>query len=251
MKTKSNDTLPVKTKILLVDDDKVFRAEFIDCFRDYDFIEASSGQEALCTLKKANEIDLVILDVRMPGMDGIEVIKRIKDMGNNIGVVILTGFSSKDVAIEALREKADNYIEKPVDIGKTKKIIEEILETRRLQVINEPSRTKEKIERVKLFIRRNCLKKTSLEEAGRVVAMSPKYLSRVFKETTGKSFIEYKLLLKMNLARVLLSKSSLNINQIAQKLSYENPESFSRQFKKIVGVNPAQFRNRIKSRKRQ
>lgn len=73
------EKLTIPSKILLVDDDRVFRDEFRDTFEEYGIRDASSGEEALEILKRPNEIDLVILDVRMPGINGIEgKIERVK-----------------------------------------------------------------------------------------------------------------------------------------------------------------------------
>ncbi len=98
--------------VLLVDDDKMFREELREALEDYRVVEAANGKEALEILKKPNEIDIVMLDVMMPGLPGTEVLKEIKKISPSLSVVMLTGYSSKDVAIEALKGRADDYIEK-------------------------------------------------------------------------------------------------------------------------------------------
>lgn len=75
--------------ILLVDDDQRFRRELIEYLEDYSVIQASSGEDALRLLAQSNEIDLVILDVMMPGLDGIHVLKRMKQMSPDLGIIIL------------------------------------------------------------------------------------------------------------------------------------------------------------------
>jgi DNA-binding NtrC family response regulator len=117
-------------KILVVDDDVEFRQELRDFLEGYDTIEASSGQEVLRLLKRANEIGLVILDVMMPGANGIDVLREIKRNDPDLNIIILTGHSSKDVAIEALKGRADDYIEKPLDIDKIKEVIDKLLASR-------------------------------------------------------------------------------------------------------------------------
>ena len=108
--------------ILLVDDDEDFRYEFRELFDDYNIVEAKNGLDALDLLKKPNEIDLVVLDVVMPGLRGTQVLKEIKSISPELGIIILTGHSSKDTAIAALKGKADDYIEKPLNIQKAKEI---------------------------------------------------------------------------------------------------------------------------------
>lgn len=234
-------------RILLVDDDQIFRLEFLDCFKEYGVVEACSGEEALKILKKPNEIDLVMLDVRMAGMDGIAVLEQIKKITPDIRVVIFTGYSSKDVAIEALRGRADDYLEKPLDIKATKEIIEKHLEGKDRAKYGQG--IEDKINRAKDFISRNFHKKVTLNDAASAVCLSPKYLSRIFKEHVKSGFSEYKLALKIEKAKNMLKKTTDTVEQISDKLGYENSESFIRQFKKITKVTPAKFRLKVRKKK--
>jgi len=234
----------MRDKILIVDDDKDFRDEFRDSFDEYEIIEASDGEEALRMLRKPNEIELIILDVMMPGLPGTEVSKEIKKMAPEICIIILTGHGSKDVVVEALRGNADEYIEKPFNIDKTKETIERVLETKRgrgdLNIID----AKDKIGRIKRFVEINCYKKVCLKDAAAVVCLSPKYLSRIFKQITGIGFSEYKLKIKIKKAKGLLKKTGYNIGQISDKMGYQNMESFIRIFKKLTGHTPTQYRRK-------
>lgn len=234
-------------KLLIVDDDPDLRSELRDFLDGYEIQEASSGKEALDMLKRANQISLVLLDVMMPGLNGIDVLNEIKRTDPGLGIVIFTGHSSKDVAIEALKGHADDYIEKPLDIERMKEVIEKVLEAKRGKgdIDIAGNDIKSKIEKVKRFAERNCFKKTTLEDAAEAVCLSPKYLSRIFKEHAGKSFSAYRLQIKIQAAKELLEKSGYNINQISDRLGYENAESFIRQFKKLAHNTPTEYRNRF------
>lgn len=236
--------------ILLVDDDSDFRQELKESLSEYRVMEASSGEDAIRLLKRPNEIDLVILDVMMPGVSGTDVLREMKKISPELGIIILTGFSSKDVAIEALKGRADNYLEKPIDIEKTKVVIEELLADKRGESDLQGVDLKGKIKRVMNFIERNCYKKTTLNDAALAVCLSPKYLSRVFRRETGKGFEDYKLGVKIEKSKQLLKKTGFNINSIGDKLGYENTESFIRIFKKITGVTPAVYRKNLDHKKR-
>ena len=231
-------------RILLVDDDPTLRQEFIECFDEFAFTQASNGEEAMRILKKPNEIDLVILDIRMSGMNGIEVLDRIKQIAPDVRVVIFTGYGSKDVAVEALRSRADDYLEKPIDIAATK---ERHLGTKEKQEYG--GGTQDKIRHVKDFLLRNVHKKVTLNDAARAVYLSPKYLSRLFKEEVKAGFNEYKLSLKVAQAKKFLQKSSYTVEQISDRLGYQNPESFIRQFKKIARMTPTEFRRKIRRKR--
>ncbi|MFO8053179.1 MAG: response regulator, partial [Candidatus Omnitrophota bacterium] len=111
--------------ILLVDDDREFQREFIASFDDYSIVPASSGEEALKMLSGPHEIDLVLLDVMLPGQRGTEILKKLKKTKPDLKVIILTGYSNKDIAIESLKADADDYLEKPLDREKVISIFEQ------------------------------------------------------------------------------------------------------------------------------
>lgn len=236
-------------KILVVDDDDDLRSELCSLLEGYEVVQARNGEEALNILKRANEIGLVILDVMMPGVNGLDVLAEIKKENPKLKTIILTGHSSKDVAIEALKNKADDYIEKPIFIERIKEAVDKFLDPGSQGPGALPLDLKGKIDKIKRFVERNCYKKVTLEDAAKSIYLSSKYLSRIFKEEAGMGFSEYKLKIKIEKAKELLSKTAFNVNQISDKLGYENAESFIRQFKKLTKCTPTEFRKKSLKRK--
>ena len=106
----------IPVKILIVDDEKDFVEMFsLRLTRQGEKVSvAYSGQEALDLLEKT-KIDVVILDIRMPGMDGIETLKRIKATYPLVEVIMLTGHGSTETAVEGMKEGAFDYLLKPAD----------------------------------------------------------------------------------------------------------------------------------------
>jgi DNA-binding NtrC family response regulator len=108
--------IKIPVKILIVDDEK----DFVEMFslrlsgQGEKVSTAYSGQEALDLLAKT-AIDVVILDIRMPGMDGIETLKRIKASHPLVEVILLTGHGSTETAVEGMKEGAFDYLMKPAD----------------------------------------------------------------------------------------------------------------------------------------
>ncbi len=237
-------------KILLIDDNSEFRGMLKSCLEEYDVVEASSGEEAIRLLKKPNDIDLVILDVVMPGLNGIEAMQEIKTTSPEIGIIILTGYSSKDTAIEALRHHADEYIEKPPDIDKTKEVIEKVLDAKRFRGSFGGLGRNSKIEKIKLFLEKNCYKKICLKDAALAVHLSPKYLSRIFKQEAKMGFNQFRLGIKIEKAKELLRSSGFNVNQISDKMGYQNVESFIRCFKNATRCTPAQYRKKVRPKQK-
>lgn len=235
--------------ILLVDDDPEFREEFCESLEEYHILQAANGVEALKILAKPNEIELVILDVMMPGLRGTKVMQEMKKVAPNLGIIILTGYSSKDIAVEALKGKADDYVEKPVDIDKIKQIIERIMAERggRGPAAAFSEDIRGKIERVKKFAEKNYDKKVGLEDAAELVCLSPKYLSRIFKQDIGMGFSAYRLGVKIQKAKEMLERTGYSIEQISDGLAYQNLESFIRIFKQYTGVTPTEYRAKKKT----
>jgi len=104
--------------VLLVDDE----APFVDTMtkrlakRKLTVFKSYSGEEALETLKQNSKIDLVILDVKMPGMDGIETLKEIRKEFPLVEVIMLTGHATVETSIEGMRLGAFDYLMKPCDM---------------------------------------------------------------------------------------------------------------------------------------
>jgi two-component system, NtrC family, response regulator PilR len=127
----------LKDKILVVDDEQSMR-EFLEIMlkkEDYKVSLASNGEEVLKLLER-DIFDLVLLDVRMPKMDGIAVLKKIKALAAETIVIMITAYASHDTAVKAMKEGAYDYITKPFKIDEIKLIIKNALEKKNLQKEN-------------------------------------------------------------------------------------------------------------------
>jgi len=129
----------MKLSLLIVDDDEVMRNTLSDVLKKkgYDVSVASSGNEALSAIRK-NIVDLVVLDMRLPDLDGIEVLKRVKEFDTEILVIMMTAYSDVETAVSAMKSGAYHYINKPFELEELKLLIEKGLETKSL--INEVRR---------------------------------------------------------------------------------------------------------------
>ena len=234
-------------KIVVIDDDPRIHKSIKLSLPEYEIIDFSNGEEALAYLKKPNEIQLVLLDVMMPRMSGIDVLAEIKKVKKDIGVIILTGFGSKDILLEALRNRADDFIEKPIQLPELKEKIHLILKDR-LGAQNLRRNKNNQVDRIKRFMERN-YSNVKLDFIANAMCLSPKYVSRFFNENSPYSFREYKLRIKMDRARALLIKTHRDVNEIAIELGYQNPESFMRIFKRMNKMTPTQYRKKESKRR--
>lgn len=119
--------------ILIADDESSVRYSFKKLLKDYDYqvIEAANGLEALSVFN-LQQPDLVVLDIEMPGMTGLEAIKRIKAADPQVPVIIMTAFGTTERVIEAMKNGAFDYLEKPFDIDKLKSVIQEALKIKQM-----------------------------------------------------------------------------------------------------------------------
>lgn len=120
-------------KILIVDDDRLLQNSLNNILSEnYDVIIAGSGEAALQTLKK-QEVDLILLDIRLPGIDGVETLRQIKGAGDNTGVIMMTAYEDIKTVITSMKIGASDYLVKPLDIEELEIIVEKALENIRLK----------------------------------------------------------------------------------------------------------------------
>ena len=118
--------------ILVVDDEENAREGLSKILskEGYRVEMAANGKEAIDTIKRKS-YDLVITDMRMPLMDGFEVLREIKKMNENIGVIMITAYGEVESYLEAMNMGAFEYINKPVRVNELKRVITKVLEERR------------------------------------------------------------------------------------------------------------------------
>ncbi|WP_319549384.1 S16 family serine protease [Desulfogranum marinum] len=127
-----------KPQILIVDDEAIARTnmEHVLTKEGYQCFTAANGAEALEILP-ANEIDLVITDLKMNRMDGIELLDHITRLNPETPVIIVTGFATVDTAVKALKKGAANYLGKPVNLDELKRTVKDVLEHRRCRDVGK------------------------------------------------------------------------------------------------------------------
>jgi DNA-binding NtrC family response regulator len=116
-------------KILVVDDELLIRDLLYDFFitQDWDITVAEDGQRALDYLA-SERFDAVLTDLKMPGLDGMELITRIRDVHKYLPIIIMTGYPSLESALDALRQKVADYIIKPFNINQLFKAVKKAID---------------------------------------------------------------------------------------------------------------------------
>ena len=123
----------IKANILVVDDEEQFLKVFSQRLegRGMKVDTSTSGEEALTKIT-GKDFDAIILDLAMPGMNGIETLKRIRSENPELQIIILTGHGSIEKGVEAIKEGAVDFLEKPADVNK---VMEKISEAKRKKVV--------------------------------------------------------------------------------------------------------------------
>jgi len=141
-------------KILIVDDDQTIRLVLTEALKKkgFELEEAGSAEEALDKIRVAprpNPFDLVIMDVRLPKMSGLEAVSRIRELDREAIVIVVTAYGGKEIALEAIRKGAYDYFTKPFKLEEMEIVIERALEKRRLQ--NEVRTLRERVKKDREF----------------------------------------------------------------------------------------------------
>lgn len=243
-------------QLIIVDDEKNIREGLAECYpwRELGFDVAAvlpDGKSALNYIEHCC-VDIVLSDIRMPQMGGLEFAKYLYYSHPSIVVVLLSGFAEFEYAKEALRYGVKEYILKPVQYEEILWVfgnIKEELDIKRgIRKIEEPySGYYDQIAGQIIDYLKTSYKTASLEEAAKLIHLSPNYLSKIFKRKTGKNFSEYLLEIKMERAAALLRDINLKTYEIAEEVGYDNPKNFTRAFKQYSGKTPREFREQDSS----
>ncbi|MCD8044672.1 MAG: response regulator [Tannerellaceae bacterium] len=261
-KTSANHTQlpqhPAETEpipLLIVEDNEDFRYFIVNSLKEhYQVFDAENGEKALMILSQ-QDIRLVISDIRMPVMDGLELCNKIKTdiRYSHIPVILLTARTADEHVLEGLREGADDYIAKPFNLDILLLRICKLLEwssnnhnqfgTREISPREiTVSTLDEKLIEQAIQIVENNMDNTdfSVEDLSAEIGMSRGHLYKKLMTITGKSPIEFIRILRIKRGKQLLEQSQESISQIAYQVGL-SPKQFAKYFKEEVGCLPSEY----------
>ncbi len=253
----SSEASEGRKTVLVVDDNRDMTEMLKDSLDNiYDIVTASDGVEAL---RKATEIkpDIILTDLMMPNMNGIELCRALKENKEtvNIPIIILTAKHDLGVKLEGLTIGADDYITKPFNLDVLRLRMRRLIElnfkgARRTLIEPEPENIKitpldeRLIEKAMKYVSQHISRpELSVEELSEALGMSRVSLYKKIKQITGKSPIEFIRIIRLKRAAQLLRESQLNISEIAYQTGFNNPKVFSRYFKEEFGLLPSVYQD--------
>ncbi|MDR0982525.1 MAG: response regulator [Culturomica sp.] len=253
-----------RLRILIVEDEVDIRLYLKEELSQlYRILEATNGKEAF-DIVLSEKPDLVISDVMMPEMDGIELTKRIKSNINinHIPVILLTAKTSDSDKAEGYGVGAEAYVSKPFNIDVLKKRIEGILKNRQIlshkSVISSENdemtiaplikpvilKSSDQVlyEKIINIINNNISNpELNVEYLAQEVGMSRVHMHRKLKEITNLSARDFIKTIRLQQAGELFSKQKLSISEVAYALGFNNLSHFSTTFHKFYGMSPTEF----------
>lgn len=201
----------------------------------------------ICMLE--NPADIIILDIRMPNIDGIEFIRRLYENNIHSTIIIISGFQDFDVAREALKFGVCGYCLKPIDTEEMIKflmIAKEKLDNKqalRNQPVVEITDT---FDNLLQYISWHYNEKMTLNEVASKFYLSTNYCSRLFSKRLNTTFCKHLLAIRISAAKAILERSNCPLKDITPKIGFSDYFYFSRVFKKEVGISPKDYRKNVR-----
>lgn len=245
--------------ILLIEDDNDVRefllSELESCF---DLKVASDGKAGIAMAKEL-DVDLIVSDVMMPGMNGFELTKRLKNSfeTSHIPIILLTALSTDENVLEGTESGADAYITKPFS--------PQLLMARILQLLNRCEILRQKFGKVPQEIRSAMLRNEqdslfvkrldsivysrlgeqdlSVDKVAGLLHLGRTIFYKKVRGTTGYTPNEYIRVIRLRKAAELLKEGEKNVSEVAYAVGFDNPYYFSKCFKEQFGMPPSQYRS--------
>ncbi|MUT68804.1 response regulator [Paenibacillus sp. NEAU-GSW1] len=218
---------------------------------------ASNGIEALKWME-SNEANLLITDIRMPEIEGLDLVERISDLPNAPLVIIISGYPEFNYAQRAIEYGVVEYLLKPLDKTKLVKAVEtamkreeskhriermeKLVDPKLLDTAQEENNYSPQVQEALQYLNENMQKSPTMRDTAEHLHMNASYLSVLFKEQTGLTFSEYATRRKVQKAKELLSTTRLSINDIAEQVGYQTAKYFVKVFRQMEGTSPGQYR---------
>lgn len=237
-------------RIIVAEDEEPARKGIVNLIRsvgpDYQVVaQARNGKIALELIRKLRP-DLVLTDVRMPYMDGLELMRTIRELGLPVKFIIVSTYADFEYARSAIDLGVSGYLHKPI----TREELCEALHRVRGMDETPPEASPQPVEegslhptvgKVLAVIEEEYAAKLTLEELARRMRITPEYLSYLFHRNLGIKFATYLKQYRIDKAKELLAEGKCKVYEVAASCGYSDTKYFCRIFKEISGTSPSDF----------
>lgn len=233
--------------LIIIDDEpkvrnglnKIIKNKYGDYMNVETFTNGVQGLEYLET----NPVDIIISDIKMPKMNGLDMIEKLREENNSSEIIILSGYSSFEYAQKAIDLRVRKYMTKPTDISALFNEIDSIKEE--LDNTKNDKQTSNLIVNSCIkYIEENYGNKLTLKIISEAIFVSPNYLCRLFKKEMDINLFDYIQNFRLEKAKILLDDVSYKVFEVSDMVGYTDNKYFSNLFKKTFGMTPLEYRNR-------
>jgi len=246
----------MKYTIVVAEDEEILLNNLIGKIEkfcpDFEVIgKAQTGEQALALFMEESP-DILITDIKMPVMDGLELIEKARDFYPFMKTVITSGYSDFEYAKKAISLKVSDYLLKPVDTDELKEVLNKLKNEYNMEKndyeevfnLTTSSLTPSQIaDLLHDFITKNYASDINLNMIANSMNYSSSYLTRIFCQYYSCTPSKYLLNLRISTAQKYLRLNpELSVRQIGEMVGYQDQGYFSRIFKKIAGLSPLDYR---------
>jgi two-component system response regulator YesN len=244
-------------RLLIADDEEMIRtglSETID-WRALGFRVVGTVANGISALDFMDHepVDVLLADIRMPRLSGLELARQLKGNGSSVKVVILSGYDSFPYAREAIDHGVFSYILKPCKTAELQDVFRRLkavfdkdrhdLDPTQLHAGEGPIQPKHSVAMVLNLIERCYADDITLDDAAAIAGLSSSYLSRLFKEEMGTNFKDYLTTYRLERAKAGLRDPRRKIYEVAEEVGFRDQRYFSEVFKKRFGYSPLEYRD--------
>ena len=240
-----------------------------------EIFQAENGREAL-EIYEREKTQIVILDIEMPGINGIEAAERIREKDRDTNIIFLTAYDEFSYAKKAITVRALDYLLKPYEEKELMLVLEEAIRlteehenrlNRVQDAVSQRTLLKEKsqwpedrpeegeepeelgkarmgkvTEMILNYIQKNYMYDISMQEVARVMNYSEAYFCKLFKQCFSKNFTSYLTEYRVAEAKKMLEEPTVNVKDVGKSVGYMDSNYFARVFKRITGQTPTEYR---------
>lgn len=252
-------------KLMIVDDEPKIRNGLLKLLGARDGWQVTGVfEDALSALTALydNEADVIVTDIKMPEVSGLELIRQIRERNQDIHIVILSGHSNFAYAQKAIELGVTRYLLKPTNPRELVAVLEGIEKELKQGAGDAPDKKQPPqegeagsgadgdgvgnllVQKAIQYVEVHYGGRITLKDMSEELHLSPNYLCELFKRHTGKNLMEYVTEYRMMKARNYLNHVEYKVSDVAEMVGYKEAKYFSRTFKKMYGMTPLEYRNK-------
>lgn len=251
-------------QLLIADDEMIERKVLYNTLQKHlggicEIHQAENGREAL-EIYEQKHIQIAVLDIEMPGIDGIRAAEEIRAQDSGCCIIFLTAFDEFSYAKKAITVRALDYLLKPYREEELLTVLEEAVRLTKLRqqdggaaaaraqpLPEEPVdtgqiRLAKVTEVIKEYIQKHYMQDISMQDVARVMNYSEAYFCKLFKQCFSCNFTAYLAQVRIAAAKKMLARPTVNVKDIGEAVGYSDANYFAKVFKRNTGFTPTEYR---------